>query len=135
MRPWISRGAAALSTLGVAALLGACASAASAPTIAPTTSHQAGSGHWSGLECARGTTAFARAFSADALGERTPEKAVARYIGESSSGGIARYLKPTPTWSKARDATGVTFGAAHVSLHVVRLPTIGWVVDSGQYCQ
>jgi hypothetical protein len=124
----------AVTALGVVALAAACASGADAPTTPAPVGNNAGSGSWPTLDCAGSTTGFAGDFGGESKGEPSPEKAVARYVAQSSNGGIARYLNPPPRWQVTHDAEGVTFWAAHVSLHVIRFPSGGWIVDSGQYC-
>jgi hypothetical protein len=124
----------AVTALGVAALVGACASGADAPTGASRVSNGGGSGSPPPLDCTEGI-GFSADFGGSPDGEPTPEKAVARYVAQSSGGGIARYLNPPPTWQVTREADAATFWAAHVSLHVIRFPSGGWIVDSGQYCR
>ncbi len=122
----------AVTALGVAALVAACASGADAPTGASRVSNGGGSGSPPPLDCTEGI-GFSADFGGSPDGEPTPEKAVARYVAQGG-GGIARYLNPPPTWQVTREADAATFWAAHVSLHVIRFPTGGWSVDSGQYC-
>lgn len=119
--------------LGVVMLAAACASTANVQTL-PTTVNGEGSGDVVAVECARGTIGFSRSFAGDAKGDPTPEQAVAREAAHAT-GGTARYLIPPPKWRVSRSADGVTFTAAHVLLHAIRIPSGGWVVDSGQYCR
>jgi hypothetical protein len=124
----------AATALGAVALVGACASGANAPTTPPPAGNNAGSGSWPTLGCTEGI-GFSADFGGSPDGEPTPEKAVARYVAQSSGGGIARHLNPPPRWQVTHDADGVRFWAADVSLHVIQFPSGGWVVDSGQYCR
>jgi len=49
-------------------------------------------------------------------------------------GGVPGYGTDSTKWTTERDARGVTVREATTFLHVVRLPTGGWVVDSGGRC-
>jgi hypothetical protein len=86
------------------------------------------------VKCAGDTIGFYRSFTSDAKGDPTPERAVAREVAHAA-GGIARYLSPPPRWRVTHAADEAPFTAADVSLHVIRLPSGGWIVDSGQYCR
>jgi hypothetical protein len=94
----------------------------------------ASSGSVAVVRCADGTIGFYRSFTSDAKGDPTPEQAVAREVAHAA-GAIARHLKPPPKWQVAHADNEATFRAADVSLHVIRLRSGGWIVDSGQYCR
>jgi hypothetical protein len=82
------------------------------------------------VKCADGTIGFYRSFTSDARGEPTPEHAVAHEERTRPA-----QLNPPPEWQVTHAADEATFTAADVSLHVIRLPSGGWIVDSGQYCR
>lgn len=86
------------------------------------------------VKCADGTIGFYRSFTSDAKGDPTPEQAVAHEVAHAA-GAIARYLNPPPKWQVTHTPNEATFTASDVSLHVIRLPSGGWIVDSGQYCR
>ena len=129
-------GVLSLITVVVAASLSGCASAGEAASH-----HQLGTvasrpATVSSPGCSRGsayqsTLGFELSIAHGVVGSPSPRQAAVSFV---KHGGVSGFGTAAAKWVLTRDAHGVMLHDATTFLHVVQLPTGGWVVDSGGHC-
>lgn len=125
----------AITVIG-AVMLSACASASGAPTRRQSGAVSSRPATLSPVTCSRGsaygsTLAFELSIAPGVTGSPSPQQAAVSFVDH---GGVPGFEGASKQWVRERDAQGVTLHDATTFLHVVQLPSGGWVVDSGGHC-
>lgn len=130
------RGVLGAIVVAVAGCCSACASTGGAPSAHPFSTATSKSATVLSSACPRGsayssTFGFELSIASGVTGSPTPQQAAAKF---AAHGGVPGFGPASTRWVPERDKQGFMLHDGTRFLHVVRVATGGWVVDSGGDC-